>query len=139
MEAVNTKSVPAAVDYAPHRPQNKQETVATTELPAPQSVVQVNDSDATGAANGKAMGPSADDVSFAEKIAETEPPTRREFDLDPETADLVFKTINEDTGEVIRQLPSEAILKVRAYARDDQSAHQSGPEEAETTRIDKEA
>ena len=146
MEAFSAKGALAAASYAAPRPHDKQETVATTELPPPQSVTQAESSEATGGAHGKTQAQSDSGVSFAEKVANSEPQMRREFELDPETADLVFKAINEDTGEVIRQVPSEVILKVRAYAhaQDDHSTREtrSGEtpsEDAEVSHIDKQA
>jgi len=41
-------------------------------------------------------------------------PTSGEFVRDLETKDLVFRWIDVESGEVVRQLPDEAVLRVRA-------------------------
>ena len=46
----------------------------------------------------------------------------RNIDLDPRTRELVFQTVNKETGEVIRQFPEEMILRLRAFARDMRAA-----------------
>ena len=35
--------------------------------------------------------------------------------VDPRTRELVFQSVNKETGEVVRQLPDESILRLREY------------------------
>jgi uncharacterized FlaG/YvyC family protein len=35
--------------------------------------------------------------------------------VDPRSRELVFQSVNKETGEVVRQLPDEAILRLRDY------------------------
>src|SRR5215813_2787263 len=37
--------------------------------------------------------------------------------LDPATQDLIFKVIDVRSRQVVRQIPDEALLRMRAYAR----------------------
>lgn len=41
----------------------------------------------------------------------------REMEFNDETNDLVSKTLDSNTGEVISQFPAEQILKLRAYVQ----------------------
>jgi flagellar protein FlaG len=42
----------------------------------------------------------------------------RRIVLEPKTREVIFQTVNEETGEVVRQVPDEALLRLRAYARE---------------------
>jgi uncharacterized FlaG/YvyC family protein len=42
----------------------------------------------------------------------------RSVEIDDRTKNVVFRAINERTGEVMMQLPSEQALKLRAYLRE---------------------
>jgi uncharacterized FlaG/YvyC family protein len=50
----------------------------------------------------------------------------RNITVDPRTRELVFQTISKDTGEVVRQIPDEAVLRLRAYVRDLMEAEEQG-------------
>ena len=41
-----------------------------------------------------------------------------DFRVDPESDDLVVQVLNRDTGEVIRQIPSDALLELRQKLED---------------------
>jgi hypothetical protein len=43
---------------------------------------------------------------------------RRDVEIDPATREIVTKVVDEGTGEVVRQMPDEALLRLRAYARE---------------------
>ena len=43
---------------------------------------------------------------------------RRHVAVDPKTREIVFQSIDRRTGEVVRQVPDEMTLKLRAYARE---------------------
>ena len=43
---------------------------------------------------------------------------RRNITIDPKTREVLFQSIDRRTGEVVRQVPEEALLKLRAYARE---------------------
>ncbi len=43
-----------------------------------------------------------------------------QFSLDEKTDSVVVKLINSDSGEVVRQIPPEEILRLRAYYKEQQ-------------------
>jgi uncharacterized FlaG/YvyC family protein len=57
----------------------------------------------------------------------------RRIVLEPKTREVLFQTVNEETGEVVRQVPDEALLRLRAYARE-MRAKDSG---ADVRRVEK--
>jgi flagellar protein FlaG len=50
----------------------------------------------------------------------------RNITVDPRTRELVFQTVSKETGEVVRQIPDEAILRLRAYVREMVEAEEHG-------------
>jgi flagellar protein FlaG len=42
----------------------------------------------------------------------------RRVTIDPDTQEFVFQKINRDSGEVVRQVPDQAILRMRAYRQE---------------------
>jgi uncharacterized FlaG/YvyC family protein len=52
--------------------------------------------------------------------AAAKPIERRNF-VDERTNDYVFQAVNQDTGEVVRQIPAEVNLRLRAYVRADET------------------
>jgi flagellar protein FlaG len=46
--------------------------------------------------------------------------THLQFSVDDSSKSLVVKLINGDTGEVLRQIPPDEVLRLRAYYRDHQ-------------------
>ena len=50
----------------------------------------------------------------------------RNITVDPRTRELVFQTVSKETGEVVRQIPDEAILRLRAYIREMVEAEEHG-------------
>lgn len=42
----------------------------------------------------------------------------RHLDIDPKTRQVVYQEVNGRTGEVVRQVPEETLLKLRAFARE---------------------
>ena len=53
----------------------------------------------------------------AELASQTLREIEREMEFNDETKDLVSKTLNARTGQVISQFPAEQILKLRAYVQ----------------------
>jgi hypothetical protein len=45
------------------------------------------------------------------------PQSRREFSFDAQTRDVIFRVIDVRTGQVERQVPDAALLRMRAYTR----------------------
>ncbi len=46
--------------------------------------------------------------------------THLQFSIDDSSKSIVVKLIDDDTGDVIRQIPQEEILRLRAYYREHQ-------------------
>jgi uncharacterized FlaG/YvyC family protein len=57
---------------------------------------------------------AASRASLDEALRET---ISRRIELDPKSREVVFQTVSE-TGEVIRQVPAEALLRLRTYLRE---------------------
>ncbi len=38
--------------------------------------------------------------------------------IDPKTREVVYQSVDRKTGEVVRQVPDEMLLRLRAYARE---------------------
>jgi hypothetical protein len=53
----------------------------------------------------------------AELASQTLREIEREMEFNDETNDLVSKTLNAQTGQIINQFPAEQILKLRAYVQ----------------------
>jgi flagellar protein FlaG len=84
-----------------------------TELPATQSVTAATDSDAASA-----------------RFQNQPQPQRRpewSYVLDPQARELVLRAVDPRTGRVLRQIPEEALLKLRAYLREDGERKTRGP------------
>ena len=58
----------------------------------------------------------------------------RHTEIDPKTREVVFQSVNRETGEVVRQVPDEALLKLRAYAREMRQLESGEPSEGTRVR-----
>jgi uncharacterized FlaG/YvyC family protein len=61
----------------------------------------------------------------------------RNIAIDPRTRELVFQAISKETGEVVRQVPDEAILRLRAYAREMRAAEEAERGGSDVRRVEK--
>ena len=59
----------------------------------------------------------------------------RDVTIDPSTQELVFRTISERSGEVVQQVPDKALLRIRAYAREQRDAEAEAESERHLSRI----
>ena len=59
----------------------------------------------------------------------------RHVTIDAKTQSLVFQAINEKSGEVIRQVPDKALLRIRAYSREQREAEAEAESERHVSRI----
>ena len=60
----------------------------------------------------------------------------RDITIDASTQELVFQTINDRSGEVIQQVPDRALLRIRAYSREQREAEAEAAEnERRVSRI----
>lgn len=108
----------AAVALAPPvRPTAAMATEAVaTELPDKEAVGSTQESD-------RATLDSSDTRSriMATAEAAVRQIERRNF-VDERTNDYVFQAVNQDTGEVVSQIPAEVNLRLRAYVRADEES-----------------
>ena len=104
------------VTRAPERNQ----PASKTDLPAEETVQPSVETERgqQSATHKRDQGP------LAERFAQ---PVERRNVIDPESESLVFVATNTETGEVVRQIPSETLLRLRAYA--ETIAAQEGPAE----------
>jgi hypothetical protein len=94
-------------DYAPPIAASTQATA--TELPA-----------------AKTVTPAAAAVSTRNDL----PSTTHEVIIDPQTREVIYRLIDVRTRQVVRQVPDEALLRTRAYAR--ALANGDSPNKAQT-------
>ena len=86
-----------------------------TELPAEKVVTPVTDSD--GSARPRAEAERRDDKP------PTAPPLKRENVFDQETDTLIFRATDPESGEVVRQIPEEALLRLRQALATQAASH----------------
>jgi|GEM_PF-2511313 len=96
---------------------------AKTDLPAEATVNPSEEaSDGQRAANNEQNRQKPQDPAVS--------PVERRNVLDLESESMVYVATNTDTGQVVRQIPSETLLRLRAYAKtteENQSAEASRP------------
>lgn len=83
-----------------------------TELP-PEAAVQQ-----AGASATVRFDPSDGSLERAALDEALQRVIHRRIVIDPKTREVVDQRVDSETGEVIRQVPDEAILKMRAFARE---------------------
>lgn len=93
-----------------NRPQNT-DTV-TTELPTDQAVAATTESESTRRAQDNAR------ESRERPPAELFQRLERDIKLDDESGEFLVQGVHAPTGDVVWQYPSEAMMKVSAYARE---------------------
>jgi len=81
------------------------QTAVATELDAARSVAAANDTTATPAYDPALVKPQRQDVAL-------------NVVLDPQSREVIFREISKRSGEVIDQVPGDAMLKMRAYLRE---------------------
>lgn len=83
------------------------EPAAKTELPASATVNPASDTDQSR----KSPENTRSELPFSQAQLD------RQNILDPESESYIYVATNSDTGEVIRQVPSETLRRLRAYAK----------------------
>jgi uncharacterized FlaG/YvyC family protein len=95
-------SAPPAINVR-HEP--ALQTAVATELDAARSVTATNNSSAAPAYDAAQVAPARQD-------------TAQNIVLDPQSREVIFREISRRSGEVIDQIPGDAMLKLRAYFRE---------------------
>jgi flagellar protein FlaG len=132
METGNiSKPVAPAAPAAPRVDQLLAAGAVKTELAPEAAVQQAGDAPAVRYAPNDGADFSASlDVALREVV-------ERNITVDPRTRELVFQTISKETGEVVRQIPDEAMLRLRAYVREMQEAEEKGRSGSDVPRVEK--
>jgi flagellar protein FlaG len=107
------KPAPTSAYNAPHRTDTLVASGAVrTELPPEAAVQQVSGIEAVRfEPSDGARARAALDAALREVID-------RRIMIEPKTREVVYQTIDRESGEVIRQLPEQAMLRLRAYSRE---------------------
>ena len=93
-----------------------------TELPAQATVRQT-----------AALQKPADTTGGPEPDKGTE--VSRDVTIDASTQELVFQTINDKSGEVVQQVPDKALLRIRAYSREQREAEAEAQAERVVSKV----
>ncbi|MET1411308.1 hypothetical protein ABVF61_03515 [Roseibium sp. HPY-6] len=91
------------------RAPEKTEPAARTELPARETVAPATDS-------AESQSTAQDRRDGKSLFESTTPQLDRRNVVDPESNSVIYMATNTDTGEVVRQVPSETLRRLRAYA-----------------------
>jgi flagellar protein FlaG len=112
MEIGSIKTAPPPASNAPQRIETFTTAgAAKTELRPESSVQQVRDGEAVQVAISDDAGRrAAVEAALRETI-------ERRIEIDPKTREVVYQTVDRESGEVVRQVPDQALLRLRAYAR----------------------
>lgn len=110
--SINRIPVPSATN-APQRTETLAAAGAVkTELKPEAAVQQVREAEAVRfEQTNEAARRAFLDAALRETIA-------RRIELDPKSREVIFQAVNKETGEVVRQVPDEALLRLRAFARE---------------------
>ncbi len=100
-------------------------TIRPTGAAAQQSLVRAEPAPArqtvaTELAPSQSVTASADTAAVRNdgpKPAALQAQTTREIVLDPQSREVIFRVRDERSGRVVRQVPDEALLRLRAYQR----------------------
>ena len=113
-----------AATTAPTAPSPVSAGTVRTELPPEASVQAVTEADAVR------FEPSRGANERAALDAAVSAMIKRNIEIDPKTREVIFQSVDQRTGEVVRQLPEETMLKLRVYAREMRKAESAGASEA---------
>jgi hypothetical protein len=108
-----SKPISAAVLNAPQRTEPLASAGAVkTELPPEESVQQVADT------AGVQLTPSEGAMRHAKLEQALQRTIEKRLIDDPRSREPVQQSVDAETGRVVRQVPDEALLRIRAYARE---------------------
>ena len=105
-------------------PENTVPPPQRTEAPRPRSTKPQPDVALAAAKSPPAPTPAPDETAAAAQPAVRS--TVKNIEFDQATRDIIFQSLSEDTGEVVAQVPSEALLRIREYVRGKQADGPTG-------------
>jgi flagellar protein FlaG len=130
---MDTGTVSKAMTPAPPAPARAEQLAATgavkTELAA--AVPQADDAPASRFAPSEGAGFRASVDAAMRQVIE------RHVTVDPRTRQLVFQAVSRETGIVVRQVPDEALLRLRAYMRDMREAEDRERTGSDVRRVER--
>ena len=133
METGNiTKPVVAVAPVAPARADHLVAAGAVKTQLAPEASVQQ-----AGEAPAVRFSPSDGADFHAAMDFVMREAVERNIVVDERTRELVFQTISKETGQVVRQVPDEAMLRLRAYVREMVEAEESARAGGDVPRVEK--
>ncbi|MTI45260.1 flagellar protein FlaG [Roseibium hamelinense] len=98
------------------------EPAVKTELPSGEAVAPLDETQQ----NEQSASSKEREQTLLDQVA---PRLERSNNYDPEIDSFVYTATDPDTGEVVRQIPSETLRRLRVYA--ETIAAQAGPAEAQ--------
>ena len=125
------KTLAGAASLAVARPDASPNRAAKTDL-TPEAVVQP-----VGETEAVRFEPSGGAKERAALEAALQSMIQRNLTIDPKTREVVFQAVNERTGEVVRQFPDEAILRLRAYTREMETHEAEAGPSRDAPRVEK--
>jgi uncharacterized FlaG/YvyC family protein len=107
-----------------------QQTVKT-DLPQEKAVSIMREGQSTTFDGSDTRSQNAAQAATAERLAaETRRKLAREVhvEVDEATQDFIYQTVESESGDVITQFPSETLMKIRAYVREEYGSADGTPE-----------
>lgn len=98
--AISLKAPVGTVATEPVRPLATPAAAAPTELPT-----------------AKTVTPATASLALRNDASLTEAVTTHDVLLDPQTREVVYRVLDADSRQVLRQVPDRALLRMHAYAR----------------------
>lgn len=98
--AISFKAPVSLVATEPVRPVAAPVPAAPTELPA-----------------AKTVAPATASLALTNDHGLTDSVTTRDVILDPQTREIVYRIVDANSRQVLRQIPAQALLRMRAYTR----------------------
>ncbi|WP_181702307.1 flagellar protein FlaG [Chthonobacter albigriseus] len=117
-----------------------QDTAVRTDLAGPSAVTDAQEGQSVEdktpyAGEQRAETTETAKASREKKLSASGSEVKRKVELDPQTEALVFKKLDVQTGDVVEQVPEEAILRMRASI----AAWGTGIQQGRTAAYDLEA
>ncbi len=138
MDIGAVRSLPTFTAPAAPRAVENREQTTQTDLPIAAAVrpsSETEDGNAAGRRRARESDPHPTDHRDSR-----EPKVRRRVDRDDHSNSFVYRDIDTQSGEVVQQIPTDTLLKLRAYVATMNEAddHAGGPD-ADTNPLDRTA
>ncbi|MBO9419901.1 flagellar protein FlaG [Labrenzia sp. R4_2] len=98
------------------RAPEKDQPASSTDLPAEDTVRPSADSTGSQRAATNEQNRASEGRADQSALERYTPPVTRQNVFDEDSESLIYVATNTETGDVIRQIPSETLLRLRAYS-----------------------